>query len=91
MHAPDPVVLLVREWIGRAENDLLTAAHTLTLAQAAQLTRSAFTRSNASKSTSKRYSFFERRPFPERTISASFGRCCQPNAARPWTAARRIA
>jgi HEPN domain-containing protein len=31
MPAPNPVVLLIREWIAKAENDLLNAAHTLTL------------------------------------------------------------
>jgi HEPN domain-containing protein len=31
MPAPDPVTTVIREWIAKAENDLLTAAHTLTL------------------------------------------------------------
>jgi HEPN domain-containing protein len=31
MPAPDPVVALVREWLAKADNDLTTAAHTLTL------------------------------------------------------------
>ncbi len=31
MPAPDPVIVVVREWIHKAENDLTNAAHTLTL------------------------------------------------------------
>jgi HEPN domain-containing protein len=31
MLAPDPVVAVVREWLVKAEHDLLTAAHTLKL------------------------------------------------------------
>jgi HEPN domain-containing protein len=31
MPAPNPVVVLIREWLAKAENDLLTAVHTLTL------------------------------------------------------------
>jgi HEPN domain-containing protein len=31
MPAPDPVITMIREWLARAENDLKTAAHTLTL------------------------------------------------------------
>jgi hypothetical protein len=31
MRAPDPVLALVREWLAKADNDLTTAAHTLTL------------------------------------------------------------
>jgi HEPN domain-containing protein len=31
MPAPDPVIELVREWVAKAENDLITAAHTLRL------------------------------------------------------------
>ncbi len=33
MPAPDPVVMAVREWIEKAENDLLNATHTLTLGE----------------------------------------------------------
>jgi HEPN domain-containing protein len=31
MPAADPVLAVIREWLHKAENDLLTAAHTLTL------------------------------------------------------------
>src|SRR6266478_6775118 len=31
MPAPDPVIAVVREWLVKAENDLLNATHTLTL------------------------------------------------------------
>ena len=31
MPAPDAVIAVIREWLGKAENDLLTAAHTLKL------------------------------------------------------------
>jgi HEPN domain-containing protein len=31
MPAPNPVITVVREWLAKAENDLLTATHTLTL------------------------------------------------------------
>jgi hypothetical protein len=31
MPAPDPVIAVVREWLVKADNDLLTATHTLTL------------------------------------------------------------
>jgi HEPN domain-containing protein len=31
MPAPDPVIDVVREWLAKADNDLTTAAHTLTL------------------------------------------------------------
>ena len=31
MPAPDPVILVVREWLFKADNDLTNAAHTLTL------------------------------------------------------------
>jgi HEPN domain-containing protein len=31
MPPPDPVIAAVREWLLKADNDLLTAAHTLTL------------------------------------------------------------
>ena len=34
MPAPNPVVVLIREWLAKAENDLLNAAHTLTLGAA---------------------------------------------------------
>ena len=33
MPAPDPRVPVVREWLAKADNDLKTAAHTLTLAK----------------------------------------------------------
>ena len=31
MPGPDPFIVLLREWIAKAENDLTNAAHTLTL------------------------------------------------------------
>ncbi len=31
MPPPDPVIVLIREWLVKADNDLTTAAHTLTL------------------------------------------------------------
>ncbi len=31
MPAPDPVITVIREWLLKADNDLLTATHTLTL------------------------------------------------------------
>ncbi len=31
MPVPNPVITVVREWLAKAENDLLTATHTLTL------------------------------------------------------------
>jgi HEPN domain-containing protein len=31
MSAPNPVVVVVREWLAKADNDLKTASHTLTL------------------------------------------------------------
>jgi hypothetical protein len=31
MPAPDPVVAVICEWLVKADNDLLTAAHTRTL------------------------------------------------------------
>lgn len=31
MPAPDPIITVIREWLVKADNDLLTAAHTLTL------------------------------------------------------------
>ncbi len=31
MPAPDPLIEAIREWLCKADNDLLTAAHTLTL------------------------------------------------------------
>ena len=31
MSAPNPVVAVIREWLAKADNDLKTAAHTLTL------------------------------------------------------------
>ena len=34
MHAPDPVIVLIREWLAKADNDLTNAAHTLTLGTA---------------------------------------------------------
>jgi HEPN domain-containing protein len=34
MPAPDPVILVIREWLAKAENDLLNATHTLTLGAA---------------------------------------------------------
>ena len=33
MPAPDPIITVIREWLVKAENDLLTAAHTLTLGE----------------------------------------------------------
>jgi HEPN domain-containing protein len=33
MPAPDPLILVLREWLLKADNDLKTAAHTLTLGQ----------------------------------------------------------
>ena len=33
MPAPDPVILVVREWLFKADNDLTNAAHTLTLGE----------------------------------------------------------
>jgi hypothetical protein len=34
MPAADPIVAVLREWLAKADNDLLTAAHTLTLGAA---------------------------------------------------------
>ncbi len=34
MPAPNPVITVIREWLVKADNDLLTAAHTLTLGAA---------------------------------------------------------
>jgi HEPN domain-containing protein len=34
MPAPNPVVIVVREWLRKADHDLTTAAHTLTLGEA---------------------------------------------------------
>jgi HEPN domain-containing protein len=31
MPAPNPLIAVVREWLAKADNDLLTASHTLTL------------------------------------------------------------
>jgi HEPN domain-containing protein len=31
MPVPNPVIVVVREWLAKADNDLLTASHTLTL------------------------------------------------------------
>jgi HEPN domain-containing protein len=31
MPAPDPIIAVLREWLAKADNDLKTAAHTLTL------------------------------------------------------------
>ncbi len=31
MAPADPVITVIREWLAKADNDLLTAAHTLTL------------------------------------------------------------
>ena len=31
MPTPDPLIAVLREWLAKADNDLTTAAHTLTL------------------------------------------------------------
>jgi hypothetical protein len=34
MPTPDPLIAVLREWLAKADNDLTTAAHTLTLGEA---------------------------------------------------------
>ena len=45
MSVPQAVLAVIREWVAKAENDLKTAAHTLTLGPEPRPTRFPFMRS----------------------------------------------
>ena len=71
--APDPLIVVVRALVRKAEDDLANAAHTLTLGQDCPAdTASAFTPSSVLRSTSRHYSFLEH-AFPEDTQHRTAG------------------
>lgn len=53
MRDPDRVNAVVAEWVLKAENDLMNAAHTLKLREQVRRTASVFTHGNAWRNASK--------------------------------------
>jgi HEPN domain-containing protein len=65
MPAPDPVITVVREWLAKADNDLLNAAHTLILGAACPTDTVCFHAQQCVEKYIKALLIFLTSPFPK--------------------------
>ena len=82
MPAPDPVVTVIREWLTKAENDLLTAAHTLTLGADCPTDTVCFHAQHCVEKYIKALLVFRATPFPK-THDIRMLRALLPTKLRP--------
>jgi HEPN domain-containing protein len=64
MPAPDPAIAVLREWLAKADNDLKTAAHTLTLGKDAPTDTVCFHAQQCVEKHIKALLVFRGTPFP---------------------------
>jgi HEPN domain-containing protein len=65
MPAPDPMIILIREWLAKADHDLLTAAHTLALRTACPTDTVCFHAQQCVEKYIKALLVFRATPFPK--------------------------
>jgi len=82
MPAPNPVITVVREWLVKADNDLLTAAHTLTLGADCPTDTVCFHAQQCVEKYIKALLVFRATPFP-RTHDVTALRALLPPKLRP--------
>jgi HEPN domain-containing protein len=79
---PDPVIAVVREWLRKAEHDLIAAAHTLTLGKEAPADTVAFHAQQCVEKYIKALLVFRGTPFPK-THNITALRALLPPRLRP--------
>jgi len=84
MPAPNPVIAVVREWLVKADNDLLNATHTLTLGANCPTDTVCFHAQQCVEKHIKALLVFRATPFPK-THDVAVLRYCPPNSAPSWT------
>jgi len=82
MPAPNPVIAVIREWLAKAENDLTTAAHTLTLGKDCPTDTVCFHAQQCVEKYIKALLIFRGTPFP-RTHDIHDLRALLPPKLRP--------
>jgi len=65
MPVPDPVIAVLREWLAKADNDLMTATHTLTLGKEAPTDTVCFHAQQCVEKSIKALLVFRGTPFPK--------------------------
>jgi len=82
MPVPDPVVVVIREWLAKADNDLMNAAHTLTLGEDCPTDTVCFHAQQCVEKHIKALLVFRATPFPQ-THNIRVLRALLPAKLRP--------
>lgn len=82
MPAPDPLITVLREWLRKADNDLLTATHTLTLGTRCPTDTVCFHAQQCVEKYIKALLVFQATPFPK-THNIAVLRALLPPKLRP--------
>ncbi|HTU16885.1 MAG TPA: HEPN domain-containing protein [Gemmataceae bacterium] len=82
MPAPDPLIAVIREWLAKADNDLLNATHTLTLGASCPTDTVCFHAQQCVEKYIKALLVFRATPFPK-THDIAILRTLLPPKLRP--------